>query len=609
MPAARASLFRTLGFLAVAGALLGIAACASRPRPVALARPKPAKAAIQPLEPRVDAVLGRRLVMPVALRGAIQQHNQVAARLDDGRQVHAELVWLSILPDTAFTDWLEPAGRWSVTPAGADRLPPGEGVWAAALDLPIDAVGQGVWLNDSRIALNWLPDPGSLGAGDEAWRLPVENAGAHPTLLQLAAPELASPLRRWRFHLLMAGLRPESRPPAELDLREPIPGLGGVVFEDPILEALARQTEARWQVALGNLWLADAELADRLKRRLVAAVDFGDRILAPAWPTSQEDLDALLNDLLDPRVKPQYHAERALAWLEARPAAAAWVIDDAGLRDAQTGRPVAACGIANLTERATLAWASLDDWSGAANLTTVSALSAVRIPVVAPDAAFLPGSEQTRAASRLTLNAGQWQAQRSVFWRQAPASPPGLRIDPLIGDWTMNAWIAGEPDATMLPPSDWATAALLYRAEIAATQESSARSQWMLMVECRTGPMPSPDQETLRIWAGPLGAPTIALKVTASGIILDERAPDQGLRGDFGTARIIRADAPPKWTAHIPIPQRAIEGDGVLRLGIERRDSRGARSAWPRPMLPWQTEPGRLPINTSAWGDLQAARP
>jgi hypothetical protein len=35
---------------------------------------------------------------------------------------------------------------------------------------------------------------------------------------------------------------------------------------------------------------------------------------------------------------------------------------------------------------------------------------------------------------------------------------------------------------------------------------------------------------------------------------------------------------------------------------VVRVDGRGRRSAWPRPMLPWQDEPGRAALDTRAWG-------
>ena len=597
--------FRVFGPLLLAAALAALPSCAARPRAVAVRTPPPGRATIRPIENRIDVVLGRTLVLPVTVQGPVDVREQVAARLDDGRSPNAALYWLGVTPDQSITTWLEPAGRWTATPAGADRLPSGSGVWAIILEFPLDAVGQGVWINETRFALNWLPDPGSLSAGTEAWPLPLGEIPRSSSLLRLAAPELASPLRRWRYSLLMSGLRPDARPPAELDLSEPMPGLG-MVFDDPVLEAVARQTEARWQIALGNLWLANPDLADRLKRRLVAAVDFlgpGPAVLAPAWPTSQADLDALLSDLLNPRLSPAAHAERAAAWLDSQPPATAWVTDDAGLRDAQTGRPVSTCTVANLTERATLAWASRDTWPAAAGLTTVAARGTARISVVADESAdAAPRAGEPLRTTAFNLHAGEWETERAAMWMRLPARPPGLRFEPLFSDWTMVGWLTGEPDAGMVPAPEWAAAALLYRNDTAA-QDGTIGLRWMLMVECRTAQGASPENESIRVWLGPYGSPTAVLKATATGVVVDERAPDSGLRGDMNAASI--AELPEKWVAQIPIPARAIEPDGTLRIGLERTDSRARRTAWPRPMLPWQSEPGRVAVDTTTWGDLR----
>ena len=52
---------------------------------------------------------------------------------------------------------------------------------------------------------------------------------------------------------------------------------------------------------------------------------------------------------------------------------------------------------------------------------------------------------------------------------------------------------------------------------------------------------------------------------------------------------------------HPRLPPHAIEPSGVLRLGVERLDERGVRSAWPRALLPWESEPGRAAIDTRGW--------
>jgi hypothetical protein len=53
------------------------------------------------------------------------------------------------------------------------------------------------------------------------------------------------------------------------------------------------------------------------------------------------------------------------------------------------------------------------------------------------------------------------------------------------------------------------------------------------------------------------------------------------------------------------VPPGAIEADGHMRFGImrERRLADGSieRTAWPRAMTPWQSEPGRICVDLTSW--------
>jgi len=51
----------------------------------------------------------------------------------------------------------------------------------------------------------------------------------------------------------------------------------------------------------------------------------------------------------------------------------------------------------------------------------------------------------------------------------------------------------------------------------------------------------------------------------------------------------------------LPLPPDAIEPGGRLRVGLTRTDATGRRTAWPRRLLPWDSEPGRLAVDLNAW--------
>jgi hypothetical protein len=154
----------------------------------------------------------------------------------------------------------------------------------------------------------------------------------------------------------------------------------------------------------------------------------------------------------------------------------------------------------------------------------------------------------------------------------------------------MDALIAGAPDVEMTGSPEWATAGLLYRA-------ADQGDQWSLYLECRQPPGQT-KAETVRVWLGAFGATRSILRVSSDGKASDDLAPGRGL--DAAAAPVIvRHDD--KWILRIPIPPSRIEADRTVRIAVERTDSRGRRSTWPRPMLPWQAEPGRVWVDLGAW--------
>src|SRR2546421_4762362 len=171
------------------------------------------EAVVRPTERRIDAVLGRTLVVPVAIQGALNPARGVRVRLDDGRRIAAKLYWISVRaqPGEPTWGWLPPAGRWEATPADANTRPSPTGSWALVMDLPWDAVGEGLWIESERVPLNWLPDPAMVRIqGTEGpWLPPL---GPLPEgLAQFVALEGRSPGRRWRQLLLTDGLAPPAR--------------------------------------------------------------------------------------------------------------------------------------------------------------------------------------------------------------------------------------------------------------------------------------------------------------------------------------------------------------------------------------------------------------
>ena len=468
------------------------------------------------------------------------------------------------------------------------------------VDLPLDAIGQGIWLGTHRAALSWLPSPDMVrtDAGPVDWSPPFGERTRAPSFLRLSEPERESPIRRWRYRLATRGMTPAINPTLN-------PGGGADpgpdAFTDPVLESFAMLTECRWQVALASLWISNRDLCNRIKRRLSATVDFGDGNAAPVWPVKQSELDVLLSDLLNSRLNPTQQVERATAWLENQPDGAAWVIDDAGQRDAVTGQPVSTCGVCNLSEKDLLGWTVAGRSPGSPELArigsfTASSIAATLTPVEDDKPAGVTMRNSPKATT-LEVYLGQWSTTRAATLDRIPARPPGIRIEPFRREWRLDTWLEG---GTGTPVDDaWSAAGLLYLDTLPqAPADGAAADRWAIFLECRSPAIGR--EETIRVWLGAYGAPAAVLKIGSTGSVIDELATKQGLEPLVRGVSIIRQGD--TWSARVPIPARCIEKDGTLRLGIERTDGRGRRSSWPRPLLPWQAEPGRIAVDTAAWG-------
>lgn len=580
------------------------------------AAPRRRSMRLEPLERRVDVVPGRTLVMPVSVDGPIDPRVPIRPLLDDGRALPAQLFWVAVASDES-PSWLPPAGAWSATPAAAHVRPAGAGAWCLVLPMPADGIGQGIWLGSRRVPLNWLADAALIVPPGESspWEPPLSDVPAQ--LRRLAEPEALSPVRRWRHRLLTRGLAPQP-PPADDDGAGE-PPVTPDRFDDPVLEALARQGEDRWRLALAGLWRADPSVADALKRRLVLTVEFPGGVVAPAWPCEQESLDRLLYDLLNPRLSDPDRAARTGVWLDEQPAAVGWVIDDAGAVEGITARSIATCAVANLSDRRTLAWAAAIPLRASPDMTPLEPRTAhapqVSPPIAAPEDRQAAGP----ASAPIGLHVGRWSATVSAVTDPLPARPPGFRVGPFLTDWMLPRWLAGaaEPVAPEPAPdaADWSAAAVLMPTQ-AALAEAGAVSgpdatRWSLFLECRSGPSGTPGPaEVVRVWLGPFGRASRVLRVTSAGEVTTEGAGRSGV-GGVGSSRpdvtVIRRED--RWIALISIPDGCVEPSGVLRLGVERTDARGRHSAWPRPMLPWQFEPGRAAIDLSAWDGVTSAGP
>jgi len=542
-------------------------------------------ATIEVLKQRIDVAPGLPGIVPVALAGGTEPPELPAVRLDDGRELESRLVWIGTRRDatTSTERWLDLPGPWTSHVGFFAEPPPGPGFWSLALDLPADAADQGVWIGEEggaprRLEVNWLPDEPYLAAttSPDVWEPPLgENVVSRPGLATFLERARDDPFLRWRARLLETGLGP--REPAEG------PRVTPDRFDDPYVEAVASTLEARWRAVTAFLASEDRALAAGVRRRLCLVADVGWGLWAPVWDQSPSEIDALLESLLAPAEPAAERRRAAYAWLEAQPPAVAWVIDDAGLDELGGERRVATIGLSNLTTRREVAWASPEGVQRIDDLVPVEPGTTVRLGVpVAADA------DPARVVARL----GRWSAVLGASPALVPATPPGATIGRLALDWNARSWTSRRPEIE--PARVGRTNALLQRAAGGGPADWSiyVEADWPSDVE-----VDEPGEDSVRIWLGPFGRPVAVIRVWADG-----RTTREASGGSTAvTASILREED--RWIAVVPIPPEAIEPGGLVRVGVERIRADGRRSAWPRPMHPWQSEPGRLGIDTTAWDE------
>jgi hypothetical protein len=561
-----------------------------------------------PVGERLDTFPGATLVVPLQLDQVDPWHS-VVARVDGGSRLDARLsqviVRVPAAGEGADEGWLPAPGVWTTRPPNSrDRSNVPTGTWVAVVQMPADGKGRVLTLGKRAYLINWLPLPRLLPKADAAvseplldpWRAPAdETMLADAALMARARPEAHSPLTRWRFNLLVNGLKTDAASP------------DAPAFSDPVIEAIARQNEDRWRVALAWLWSASPELAARVKQRLAAVVDFGHHALAPAWSVDHVGLDRLLADLLNSAITPERRAELAEAWLTDQAGGVVWVVDDGGLLDDQRRAIIPTVGIANLQDRRTLVWAGARGAPGAPEPNPVASMGTLKL--VVPPATRAEG-DGPAPMTAVVAHVGRWSAEVPALARKLPVTPPGFPLGPLLKDYSMVGWQGAQSgNSAAQVGMDWATAAMLHRpAPDPSAPPSGAQSRrWEVLVECRTSPtvtdVESLRRETVRLFFGPSARPTAIIRVDLTGTVTNETPRDPmappELAAPPGHVEVSRAVD--RWSFRMLLPPGAIESDGLLRIGLTRVDAMGRRSAWPRPMLPWQQEPGRAALDTRAW--------
>ena len=595
------------------------------------ARPVDAASWATPVPGLLWARPGTTLVVPSDPSATAIQDGSLSVKLDGVATSRAKLVWIGVRePDPASLAagealaawrWLDRPLEWYSLDAPQRPQAGAAGGWFALVDIPATTRGGVVSLDGKQFTPAWGRDApfqppahaGPIGAASPGSSWAADAFGRVRTC----------PLMRWR---------------ARLARGEPVLAHGAVPDAMPTraLEALAGQIESQWAAGLEQLEAADPATSLQVRARLALMLEFPGGLRTPAWTADAQQEGLVLADLTDPTLPAKVRVQRAAAWLRGQAPAASWVIDDAGATDSGSQAILSSVGVANLRTQLAAANVSgtkdaIDDMVSLPPMhaSLVRLHTQVKTPEAAETAPGVPIEPGAVAAAGVaskgvveaTVRIGDWEVPRRVVARPLVARPPGLVIGPLAPDWTMSVFMAAASDPGAAPPMPastiaWTSAGLLFRDEAAEEtdrRDLKAPTSWRVFVECRTGADGAPaGQDVVRLYFGPQGAPRVILSVHPDGSVVTGRAPAGATKSgdgedngaDQGTDRVAIAHEKDRWWCWVPVPAGAVEsmnGSFVLRMGITRVDGRGDRSAWPRPILPWQTEPGRVLVDLSQW--------
>jgi hypothetical protein len=480
-------------------------------------------------------------------------------------------------------EWFGPRPQYRVALVGDKSIPspiPVGSEWAAVFEVP-----PGVSASYIAIEGRHFPMTDELAGNTEP--VPHAETAAAGDALSILAND---PFLSWRAELAK---------PITPDLR------------DPVLAPLA---ERRTRDAAAAIESLDPETARSVRLRLASVVDMGDGVSLPIWPGDSSVARAFIQDVLEAPEAPR-RTLIAQAWLQQQPSAGAVILDDAAAFDPRSGLTFPSILLVNFADVPAAASATrgvVPAVGGAApidsgaqpDLLLVQPLSALAATIgadqsiAAPDDATrqrssLPNPSQRARRTIAEVRIGDWLAERAVIGEIARCRPPGLTIGPLMADWSHATFLKAALDPTTSAPIP---EAVLDRPVIGRLMYESGR--WVVYLEIGNAADPKAAVPQLFLHFGPRGTSNRGiLRVASDGSLSDLREGDPK---PAGKATVVRSkDRASYW---IPVPASAIEAGRVLRLGVVFIDGRGRRGAWPRPMLPWGTEPGRIAIDLNSWG-------
>lgn len=530
---------------------------------------------------------------------ALQGHPGRLGRSEDGPPLHWTL-----------RSYLNVPARVRAIPVQAAGTP--DRAWL--LSIPVSRSVSSISVDGRDVQIAWADQDGEESADS----IPSPRLKASGPWSEAAIAVLSKdPRTRWRSRLI-AG--------APLVL----PRRAQDAFSESLLESAARQTEAAWQAGLQALAVADKSLAQSVVDRLSGLVQCAPGVRVPILDDQSDRLNTLLQDLLQAESDEAGLVRVAQAWLANEPVAGAVVIDDAS-NVSSIGDVAAQLWAVHFGEAPGVAWA-------------VGGVDLAAAPLAAVPRAAVPMRLEPRSAGRLRsariesaedprvnravvrgreprqtgigVQIGSWTGTRASVDRLVPAQPPGVMLGPFKPDWTMSALASAAASAgtdTMLSQNE-SIMARLYRGGAESVEPGSTSpspelaGRWTVYLEA---PIPSAEESStarlgvaaMTLYFGAMEAGQVALRVETGGAVTVRRGGKWESAGN--AQRAVRNGKACLW---VPVPVGAVQtlevdkvDTPIMLIGAMYMDEYGRRLAWPRPMLPWQSEPGRIAMDLSKW--------
>ena len=546
-------------------------------------------------------------MLPISVQNPKAIRSGLRVRLDDGRSVPATASFVWAATNDRSTGWTRTTPVWNLsTPAQYLKNPPTmPGTWIAMIDLPIDAVGQGIWIDETRYEPNWLPAPArvilesSAHDQDGFWDAALSETQLRSIYVNDAIANLrVDPFNSWRAKLMTEGFSPDSgssTTPAHSD--RDLTAIHTELLQSNSaqgLEYIADHFTARWQIILGRIWLINPQVGAQLKHQLSRTIT-ADGQIVPMWTDDTAQLSALAHDLLSPFVNDELRVERVIAWLETQPQSMSWVIDDSGhpTRHPFTLTQTIGTMVATpLTKAQQSQLARVQSVGIEPVVEMIPSGSIARSTLVAPSAPT-PTYAQVNDPRIISIQVGNQRSRLKSMGDVPLASPPGVLIGPALNDWTLHAFGTQQSSLGALPDPPYRVAGLVHR--VADIDELDPRAGWRVYLECAIDPKSSIDTN-IQIWIGPMNSSRVAWTISRKLGLVELRSD-----ADINIEPIFTSTTDgDRWILEIDLPPQAISNDGFLVIGLEREDG-NRHSSWPRRMMPWQDEPGRFAIDITGW--------